>query len=483
MKLAHWMAILVLALMVGGISFISVYLGGNGRDTTDEKVPVAPASLNFPFKTFPREFAPGLAEKVQTSEVRQVGYQDFWFVNELEQDAKVGLTAKGCTCSEVELTVAPPNWMPYLVRSAVTQALQYPPHGLDGLDSLTILAAANDRAHQFPELPDAEGTMISKDIFTTATVPPGAVGRVRLSWRQEQVKPLRTYAELWIGQPEGNASARLEAGVQISNPLEVVGRELAIEPIAERELEKIESEGEQKGRRGRGWIVCYSLTRPTFRMKAELVHDREKGARSDPVEVGEPIPLEPEILRELEKKKEDLHRLTALSGYRIPVTVRPRAKDGTRMEWGRFLRLVQLSSPDPGIDPVQIQVTGEVVGDIAIGAGDELGTINLGPFPRARGTRRAINLDTDEKSIDLELDLARKPKYLNVTLGAPDEIGGHRSWVLRVEVPPNAARGEFPRVDNPDYRDSAIYVKTKGGKTGSSLRSIRIPVRGVANEG
>jgi hypothetical protein len=470
MKPAQWMALLALALMVGGISFVSVYLGDISGKNSEETVTVAPTTLVFPFKTFPRE-----DEKVQTTEVRQVGHQDYWFVNESQQDVRVGLNEKGCTCTEVEITVAPPGWLEHLARSAVTQALQQP---LRGLDNLTILAAANDRAYQFPELPNAEGTMLTREFYST--VPAGAVGRVRLTWKQELVKPLRTYAQLWLGQRD--ATARLQAAVRISTPIEV-SKEVTIEPISERQLEKLQKEPQQKRRDGRGWIICFSLTRPRFNLKAELLHHEPYSPQSDPVEVGAPIPLEEADLRRLEDKSEAMRGLTALSGYRIPVTVRAKGKDGTQMEWGRFYRVVQLSSPDADIEPVPVQVTGEVLGDITIGSGDEGGTINLGPFPRTHGTRRAINLETDEKSLDLELDKTRLPKFLEVTLSKPQEGPGHRAWVLRVTVPPNAARGEFPRFDNPDYRDSAIYVKTKGGKTGTSLRSIRIPVRGVANEG
>jgi hypothetical protein len=470
MKSAQWIAVLVFALMVGGVSFVSVYLGGQAPDSADSSLPVASASLNFPFKSFPREFAPQWVENMQTTEVGQTGYQDYWFVNDSGQDVLVGLNGKGCTCSEVEITVAPPSWMSYLIRSAVVSALQQPPRGLD---NLTILAAAYDRAYQFPELPNAETTVLTRELSATAKVPAGAVGRVRLSWHQDQVKPLRTYADLWMGERGGNANVRLETSVRISLPLEV-NKELTIPAITERELEKL-----KKGQRG--WIICFSLTRPAFHIQAELLHEYPWTAQSDPVEVGDPVPLSSETLRRLENR-EPMQGLTALSGYRIPVIVRAKAKDGTPMEWGRFQRVVQLSSPDPGINPVQIQVTGEVIGDISI-AGDEGGTINLGPFLRRNGTHHQINLETDEKGIDLELDKTRMPKYLDVTLSPPQETGGHRSWVLRVKVPPNAARGEFPRADNPDYRDSAIYVKTKGKKSGTSLRSIRIPVKGVANEG
>lgn len=461
MKPAQWTAVLILALMVGGISFVSVYLGGSTREV-DQPTVLLP-SLNFPMKVFPRE-----GEKVQTTEVHQTGHQDYWFVNDNEQELGVGLNAKGCTCSEVEIAVATPYWMPYLARSAVFQALQQPPCGLH---NLTALAAASDREHLFPEMPEAKTTMLTREF--SATIPPGAVGRVRLSWHQEVVKPLTTYADLWVGQRGGSVNARLEAGVLIAPPLQAANKDLTISTFSERELEKMKVSKAS-------WIVCFSLTRPAFRVKAEVLHNRFK-PESDPIEVGEPIPLATKDLQLIEEKDEQMHRLKPLAGYRIPVRVRAKAKDGTPMEWGRYQRLVQISCDDPNIDPVQVQVSGEVSGDISIG-GDEAGTINLGPFPHTRGTKRSIILQTDDKTIDLYLDLKRKPKYLETTLKGPDEsAAGHRSWVLKVEVLPKAAVGSFPRADDPDYRDSAIYVKTRKGKDDASLRSVRIPVRGEAN--
>ncbi len=462
MKPAFWTAVLILALMVGGLSFVSVYLTGSTRDGSDQPTASSP-SLTFPIKTFPRE-----GEKVQTTEVNQTGWQDYWFVNETEQEMAVGLNSKGCTCSEVEITVAPPSWMPYLASSAVLGALQQPPRGLD---NLTMLAAAYAREHLFPEMPSAESTMLTREF--SATVPAGAIGRVRLSWHQPVVKPLVTYADLWMGQRGGSANARLETRVLIAAPLEA-NKDLNIPTLSERELIRI-------GKSKPAWIICFSLTRPSFQLKAELLHSRFK-PESDPIQVGKPIPLSIEDLQRIERSDEKMHRLHALAGYRIPVTMRAKAKDGTPVEWGRFHRVVELSSTDPDIEPVQVQVSGEVVGDISVGSGAEEGTINLGPFPYTRGKKAAVVLQTDDKTIDLELDKKHMPKYLKANLSAPrEEASGHRSWVLKVEVPPKAAQGGFPRADDPDYRDSAIYVKTSKGKADPAPRSVRIPVRGEAN--
>lgn len=472
MKPAQWTAVLILALMVGGISFVSVYLGGSSLDNTVAPTTQTLGSLSFPFKVFPRD-----DEKPRSTEIRRRGHQDFWFVNDSGQDVKVGLNEKGCTCSEVELMVAPDDWMPHLVRSAVTIALAQPPRRLA---DLALLAAACQRDQQFPELPSNEsGTMLTKE--NSAPVPAGALGRVRLSWRQEAVKQLNTYADLWMGERSSSLSARLEAHVFIAQPLDV-DKEVMIPAVTESTLNSM-PKGQQAD------IYCWSLTRPSLSIKARLLHGNLK-PESDPVEVGEPVPLTEADLRRLQSR-ESLQLLTVRSGYRIPVTVHARAKDGTPIEWGYFSRGIQLSSPggfDP-IDPVEVRVTGAVLGDITVGGGGKgAGQINLGPFSKKSGVRgkrpnNTIVLQSDEENVELELDQARVPKYLKPTLSEPQKSAtGHRSWVLCVEVKPGEAQGEFPRSD-PDYRDSAIYVKTKIGNPPTAARALRIPVLGVANDG
>jgi hypothetical protein len=52
---------------------------------------------------------------------------------------------------------------------------------------------------------------------------------------------------------------------------------------------------------------------------------------------------------------------------------------------------------------------------------------------------------------------------------------------MRVEVPPRAVAGEFPREDS-EHRDCAIYLKIHDPKTPSEkVRRIRIPVSGKAS--
>jgi hypothetical protein len=461
LKSAQWLAVLLLALMVGGISFVKVYLGGRGSGGEGNFVVETPPSLTFPVKVVPQ---PG--EKVLTTEVRQSGHYDFWFANTSGQDLAVGLNEKGCTCSEVELALAPPSWHKHLLVIAGQEPLGR------GWSGLTLMAAARQQLEEDAGDGEAGQAMVlTKE--NSMVVPNGAIGRVRLSWRQNEVKPLRTFADVWMGNRAG-ANARLEAAVRIAAPLEV-SKDFSIPAVDTRDLEK-----SQRGLRS--WIVCWSLTRSSFDLKAEMLRSRLT-EDSDAVQVGQPVPFNAADYARIEKL-ESMQMMTARSGYKIPVYVQAKAKDGTPIEWGFFSRLVQLSSSDPTIEPVQVTVTGEVNGDVSIGSGKEAGAINLGSFFRKSGTQREVVLQTDNRAIDLVLDDAHRLDYLRPSLSKAQETSsGHRLWKLRVEVPPGTADGDFPRRDNPDYRDSAIYVKTVDRKSGKPLRSIRIPVRGVANAG
>ena len=463
MKPAQWTAVLVLVLMVGGISFITVYLGGGNRGAGVSPAETL-ASLTFPVKIFPRE-----GEAVQTTEVGQRGHQDFWFANETGRDVAVGLNRKGCTCSEVEITRAPASWRPYLVRLAVASVLEGRQRNLA---NLTTLAAAWNREGQALESLESEETSMMLTLENSATVPAGAIGRVRLSWRQEQKKHLNTYADLWMDQ-RGSSAQRAPGGQRSYHAADGCIQQ-GNNDLGDRRARS----GEEEEGLG-ALIVCFSMTRPVFDVKAKLLHDYIK-PESDPVELGDPIPLTGDQLPHM--GNESARSVpTVLSGFRIPVTVRSRAKDGTPIEWGHYRRVVQLSSSDASIEPIQVTLTGQVHGDITIGEGRGAGMINLGPFPRLRGKQGSILLQSDEKEIKLELDTSRKPEYLNATLEPKETGSAHRNWVLHVEARPGEVWGEFPNPNNPVYRDSAIYVTTRVGKNQTPHRSIRIPVLGVAN--
>lgn len=464
MKFTEWLAVLVLALMVGGIAFVVVFRGGGGPDGSERQTTEALPTLTFPIKVFPQEGEPPLV-----TEVQQHGHQDFWFVNESGQNLEVGLNSKGCTCSEVEIALAPESWRAYGDCMSSTQALQLPLRRLEGL---TMLAALNAREHRFPELAGTNASSLLLTKENAFLVPAGALGRVRLSWQQPQARTLNTFADLWIGQRGGAVNARIDARVLVSDPVVIAVREVTLPSVSIRELEYLEKE--KTGQRG--WIICGSLTRQHVQAQAELLRDGIK-PEADPFEVGAPLPLDKADLSKLAKEFGD-KMPTILAGLKFPVTLKAHAKDGTPAQWGHFLRNVKMTSEE-GAEPVVVPVTGRVLGDVSIGeAGKVRGTLDLGPFPRKRGTNGTVILQTDEKQLQLELDKTRSADYFKATLSEPEETAaGHRLWKLRVEVPPGAAQGEFPRAD-PRYRDSAVYIKTKG----KPPHSLRVPIMGTAND-
>jgi hypothetical protein len=221
-------------------------------------------------------------------------------------------------------------------------------------------------------------------------------------------------------------------------------------------------------------IYCWSSTRTAFKVKAESAVTRAR-AGSDPFEVGTPQALGPAECALLEEEIKNNEGGRVLAGYRIPVKLKE------DFDLGPFHRGVRLSGDDG--EEIQVGVTGVVVGDVTVG-GVDAGVIQFGAFDRTRGSREeTVTLESDvprEELKKVELDRARTPGFLDVRLHDPDAkpAEGHRTWRMEVKVLPNRARGLFPRGDDPDYRDCAVYLRT----VGRTPRSIRVPVTGTAND-
>jgi hypothetical protein len=458
MKPAQWTAVLILASMVGGITFVMVLRGGSRKVPEETSAPLA--SLTFGTKRYPQE-----GDRALTSEINKEGHQDFWFINDSEREQTIGLNAKSCKCAQVELTLAPESWKPSLLAPTAARILQRAPRQWTDLPA-ALLAAQHEAV--LPQMPEKEATTTPLNLEDKVVVPPGAIGWVRLRWIADKAEKRYLNADLWMNLKGGSINAKLEVGAVIADPMEVQA-EVAAGSFDVRDLEK--------GKKV--WLYCWSVTRPSFHIKAERVLPPNK-PETDSFEVGQPIQMTEADLLRLGSIPE-LHMMRILSGYRIPVTLHAKAKNGTPFEMGHFRRYVKLSSDDAGIEPVEVKIRGVVRGAVTVkGNAAESGAINLGPFKRSQEKKVAVSVQTDEKGLDLELDSSRIPAFLKVDFPKKPEVtdSGHRSWLLRITVPQNAARGEFPRSDDPVYHDSAIYVKTKE----TPPRSIRIPVIGTAND-
>jgi hypothetical protein len=230
-------------------------------------------------------------------------------------------------------------------------------------------------------------------------------------------------------------------------------------------------------------IQCWSPTRDHFGLKAEAQGGRPD-PKSDPFTVGEPVPMTAAECRELEReiavraaKKAGEVPEAVRSGYKVRVSMRRVAADGkTPFELGNFRRAVRLTPDIPGVEPIEVYVSGSVRGDVVVGLGDERVPLQFGSFDRGKAPRRDVQLRSSVPGLGLELDRGRLPDYLEAKVTGPQADGPSRIWQLEVRVlADKVPAGEFPR-------DAAVYLRTVGPTPDAPSQAVRVPVGGNAVE-
>jgi hypothetical protein len=426
-------AVGALAALVFGVTFAVNYLGNSGgteSKTTPDEPSKATLSLNFPVKKYPPD-----EESALEVEMNKAGFHDFWFQNDNDQPVKLGLIRKNCTCSSVELYAASPD-------APITQEV------------------LKDES----KVRELQGKIKPVDLaHADANVPPGTTGWVRLSW--SGARPIdRLGAELWMDDKERGDHVRLETLVKF------LGAMLVDNPT--RDVGVVRAGGVPV----QASFFVFSCTRNALHFKAEPVE--EPNLSSSPFAVSQPVQVPDEELRRMEKQQAPGAGSHVRCGYRFHVTVRERSADGKDpIDLGPFRRVIRLTSTDEGVEPLEVIVTGIVEGEVSV-IGDDQGRVLFQNFPASRGKVHAITLRADSKDIDLEV--FKKPEFLKAELSKPEEGAfGRRTWRLRLEVLPNKITGAFPRYEDPDLRDCALYLSMK--TKGDYARRIRIPVSGMAS--
>jgi len=218
------------------------------------------------------------------------------------------------------------------------------------------------------------------------------------------------------------------------------------------------------------WVAAMSPTREVFTMAV--------AKESDPfVKCGDPVKLSEQDCRVAMAAQ----RLRVKSGYGVPITVHERLEGGRQLDLGPF-QLKVFFKTDVAEEPLELTVKGVVEGEVTVLSPE--GRIQMGEkgyFDAAYGDVKETVLES--RNTDLNLELDKVPSFLKVELSKEPKItGGIKTWSLRVEVPKRAVAGEFPRDDNSEYRDCAIYLKIHDPRTPSDQsRRIRIPVSGKAS--
>jgi hypothetical protein len=319
-----------------------------------------------------------------------------------------------------------------------------------------------------------------QNAYEAVDVAPGAIGWVRLKFRGEKAGRKSLVARMWMNDRETGGRTDLELRLLFHEAVRV-NPVLLIGTLTDAELSATVTRD----------IVCWSSTRKNLNLEVALAPTRSNRA-SDPVTIGQPIPLTADEVRKLEKelnprplKPSDASTSgPVLCAYRIPITLSPIAPDKTPFDVGPFRRRVLITCADTKAEPTAVVVLGQIRGLLDLGTEDEAGQLNFGSFRRSQGKTQSMPLHTEAEGLTLEFDRQRTPEYLEATLIPGKSVSSEskpKSWSLRVQVLPNKASGFFPRKDDPIYEDSAVYLNAK--LPGKPTRSIRIAVQGTAGEG
>jgi hypothetical protein len=452
-------ALVALALLVFVVTFTMNYIGGS-RPPSGPPPIIQSRSLTFPTRVVGGPLAPLECEsKVE-------GYADFWFVNENEESIPIGLLRKNCTCAGVQLFVPPPEQQPRarsLHANTVTR-LVAPLPGLAGVSATADLHALQEAtpAQEFPH----------RDPLT---VPPGAVGWVRMTWTGNKDGKQQLQAVVWVDR--NDQETNLEAYLFYHPPIRLQ-RDLALSRDGGRDVRLDDLPRTET-------ITVWSSTRPSLDLKPH-VESHYANPASDPISVGQPQPMTPEELRLLEQENNSSRggdpalEGRVLCGYRIPVTLARVSADGkTPCDIGPFYRYVVIRASGIDTDAIQVRFAGRVRGPVSLAVDDESGRIELGRFPGRLGQSQSVNLKADSADIKLEFNRQRTPDFLHGQVERVSNPGNKAPWLwkLTVEVKPGVVRGQFPEKGT-RYQESAVYLNVV--RDGQQTQGVRIPVIGTA---
>ncbi len=446
--------LLVLAAVVSVITFMLHYTNNPvtppvGTGKTAETTAAAVPQLTWPAKVM--GWPPGEGDEF---EINMEGSFPFWFWNAEKEDVGLSLQNRSCrVCSRVEMCFLAPDearnflvWYAtsHLLNGAVQQPFQAPYPFLAGMMAVEHATVARFAKASYPwqEL---------KESGDPVSVPPGAVGMVRLVWKGDKESPQRLGADFWTqsaaraGGPR--APTRLEVVLSFVPPVRIFPPVATLADLNPRETAEAE-------------FLCWSATREHFTLeqKPDTLHPCfETTIR----------PATPEDRRKWAELKSQIR-----SGYVVTVKVHERRSDKQQLDLGPIRRKIELvASPDLGT--LVAGVTGQVRGEVRLEGSPEKDRLALQGFSAKKEATRTFVLVSEQPGVELDSAVVIEPPkmgFLSVTLVKHKESrGGSTLWDLTVKVPPNKVSGPLPR-------DTAVILRILG----DSPRRIRIPVSGIA---
>src|SRR5262249_1158181 len=189
-----------LVVMVFAVTFASMYVRqAPEQEKQANKSEPPKARLTFAASTFPPRDGRTAEEGPSSGVVSEFGrkaHHDFWFENANDEEVRVGLYSKNCTCSDVQMFIAPPGWRRELAAGAGRRL---------GLMAHVLLPALVSAGAE-----DSFRTM-EKD-GAAVPVPPRAAGFIRLMWEgragSQGPQAQRLNAQPWTKHPGGGPATR-----------------------------------------------------------------------------------------------------------------------------------------------------------------------------------------------------------------------------------------------------------------------------------
>lgn len=370
-------------------------------------------------------------------EKRDHGHYDFFFVNESDRPAELGLNKQNCTCNDVRVSVLPADKAKRYVEEQHERKEWTAPVGTTDQEAL-------------------EWTKLEKDSDTIINVPPKEGGVLRLSWKGNDVKnqKLNLNVQMWF-QPQGKPGERRYIDAAVFGDLVPAVRfyptrlQFGNLPVGKESVER------------EFW--SWSSTRDDFNLAPAE-------GKNYPCIQCQVTRLSKSDFATLRDSLSDSVNTRVRCAYKVTVTVAEK-KDGKQLDMGILHQEV----------PIDVILDGEVnriapptvvalvPSDVHVGA-KKHSSISLGTFSSQNGIRNQVFPLFTNKDITLEY-VRSTPAAISASLSKKQQSGNQTVWELKLSVFGGGL------ISGPLEK---AFVLLRVNRPGEASRQVRIPVEGTA---
>lgn len=385
-------------------------------------------------------------------------YKDFWFHNEHQEDVRVALDRKSCSCTDAEIGqfgLSHEEWKELKEAPTLSGVLRL-------VSTAKFTQLGNADAKEYQTIP---GTPVGKEPLPYI---------LRMNWHAKQ-------SPRADGNPEKiNVQILAQVG---KGPFVQIHREVSYQvllPVALWPFEVDLGEITPNGYRTQTFHV-WSFTRDRIQFTPRLSGANGFKTVEPCAEFSTPVELTPQELKllptqlgpQFEKMK------TPRVAYRFELKLHEN-KGEHQLELGPMTRRLQVSFQTADDEQVirdsRATVHALVLGDINVLSGDANGRISIGNFKYDRSKQVVVRLGAHNPELGLEVESTNDPK-VKAELRPPQIVGGQKEWELVVTIEPRYLLGELQPGANDDSRPSTLVtLQIKG----PNPRRLRIPIDGKA---